>query len=64
MSSEAFTGSDVLVTLIMFSLIILVFFFVFVIVSRRLTKQKPSNKHQNIEQKLDRIIELLEQGKK
>ncbi|WP_373906681.1 DUF4083 family protein [Ureibacillus sinduriensis] len=53
-----------LVTLIMFSLIILVFFFVFVIVSRRLTKQKPSNKHQNIEQKLDRIIELLEQGKK
>jgi len=54
---------DVLFQLIMFILMIGIFFAVFYFVRKLLTKQQP-NKENQIEQKLDRIIELLEQDKK
>ena len=56
-----FNGGDVLFTLLF---ILGIFVVVLFIVRLTLTKQKQSNKSTAIDQKLDRIIELLEQDKK
>ncbi|HZH60077.1 MAG TPA: DUF4083 family protein [Metabacillus sp.] len=57
-------AGDVIFQLIMFLFIFGIFFVVFFVVRSLLTKQKQPNKSNDIEQKLDRIIELLEQDKK
>jgi len=48
----------------MFLFIFGMFFVVFFVVRSLITKQQQPNKSDDIEQKLDRIIEILEQDKK
>lgn len=59
-----FNAGDVVFTVLMFLFIFGVFVVVLFIVRSCLTKQQQSNTSKDIEQKLDRIIELLEQDKK
>lgn len=59
-----FNGVDVLFTVLLFLFIAGIFVAVLLIILSRLTKQQQSNKSKDVEQKLDRIIELLEQDKK
>ena len=59
-----FNGVDVLFTVLLSLFIAGIFVAVLLIVLSRLTKQQQSNKSKDVEQKLDRIIELLEQDKK
>ena len=54
---------DAIFQLIMFLFIFGLFFVAFFIVRSLITKQQQPNKDKAIEQKLDRIIELLEQDK-
>ncbi|WP_226528733.1 DUF4083 family protein [Metabacillus niabensis] len=57
-------AGDVIFQLIMFLFIFGMFFVVFFVVRSLITKQQQPNKSDDIEQKLDRIIEILEQDKK
>ncbi|KKK38163.1 hypothetical protein WQ57_10155 [Mesobacillus campisalis] len=55
---------DVIFQLLSFIFMFGLFFAVFFLVRSLMSKQQQPNKNNNIEQKLDRIIELLEQDRK